>query len=171
MQFWGRSEWALEFGDYEVNLTVPEDHIVDATGVLQNEKEVLSKTQRKRWEKARKTFVPQGSQSHALRFPNSTKKRSRTKASYQARYPSKTLYHLRPQPKQQFQCRCERPHLYRSGCQPMLPYVYCSCHFPGRAVNAYQSPLRTADFFPHSLLRCPAMIPDGLTPPHDWAID
>jgi len=56
MQFWGRSEWALEFGDYVVNLTVPEDHIVDATGVLQNEKEVLTKTQRKRWEKARKTF-------------------------------------------------------------------------------------------------------------------
>ena len=56
MQFWGRSEWALEFGDYEVNLTVPEDHIVDATGVLQNEKEVLTKKQRNRWEKARKTF-------------------------------------------------------------------------------------------------------------------
>ena len=56
MQFWGRSEWALEFGDYEVNLTVPADHIVDATGVLQNEKEVLTKTQRKRWEKARNTF-------------------------------------------------------------------------------------------------------------------
>ena len=56
MQFWGRSEWALEFGDYEVSLTVPEDHIVDATGVLQNEKEVLTRTQRKRWETARKTF-------------------------------------------------------------------------------------------------------------------
>tara|TARA_R110002126_G_scaffold291415_2_gene452256 strand:- start:31135 stop:33339 length:2205 start_codon:yes stop_codon:yes gene_type:complete len=56
MQFWGRSEFALEFGDYEVNLTVPSDHIVDATGVLQNEKEVLTKEQRKRWEKARKTF-------------------------------------------------------------------------------------------------------------------
>ncbi len=56
MQFWGRSEFALEFGDYEVNLTVPADHILDATGVLQNEKEVLSKTQRKRWEKARKSF-------------------------------------------------------------------------------------------------------------------
>ena len=56
MQFWGRSEFALEFGDYEVNLTVPADHIVDATGVLQNEKNVLSKTQRKRWEKARKSF-------------------------------------------------------------------------------------------------------------------
>ncbi len=56
MQFWGRSEFALEFGDYTVNLTVPADHIVDATGVLQNEKEVLTKTQQKRWKKARKTF-------------------------------------------------------------------------------------------------------------------
>ena len=56
MQFWGRSEFALEFGDYEVNLTVPEDHIVEATGSLQNEKEVLTKKQRKRFEKARKSF-------------------------------------------------------------------------------------------------------------------
>ena len=56
MQFWGRSEFALEFGDYEVNLTVPEDHIVDATGVLQNEKNVLTKEQLKRWEQARKSF-------------------------------------------------------------------------------------------------------------------
>jgi hypothetical protein len=56
MQFWGRSEFALEFGDYEVNLTVPADHIVDATGVLQNEKDVLSKEQRNRWEQARKSF-------------------------------------------------------------------------------------------------------------------
>jgi hypothetical protein len=56
MQFWGRSEFALEFGDYEVNLTVPSDHIVEATGSLQNEKEVLTKTQRKRFETAKKTF-------------------------------------------------------------------------------------------------------------------
>jgi len=56
MQFWGRSEWALEFGNYDVKLTVPADHIVDATGELQNEKEVLTKEQRKRWELARKSF-------------------------------------------------------------------------------------------------------------------
>jgi hypothetical protein len=56
MQFWGRSEFALEFGDYEVNLTVPSDHIVEATGSLQNEKEVLTKIQRKRFESARETF-------------------------------------------------------------------------------------------------------------------
>jgi len=56
MQFWGRSEWALEFGDYDVKITVPEDHILDATGVLQNEKDVLTKEQRNRWAKARKSF-------------------------------------------------------------------------------------------------------------------
>ena len=33
MQFWGRSEWALEFGDYDVRITVPADHVLEATGV------------------------------------------------------------------------------------------------------------------------------------------
>lgn len=56
MQFWGRSEWALEFGDYDVKITVPADHILDATGELQNEKEVLTRTQRKRFDEARKSF-------------------------------------------------------------------------------------------------------------------
>ncbi|MCT4698607.1 M1 family metallopeptidase [Tenacibaculum haliotis] len=56
MQFWGRSEFALEFGDYDVKITVPADHIMEATGELQNEKEVLTKKQRKRFEKARKSF-------------------------------------------------------------------------------------------------------------------
>ncbi|TDQ25761.1 M1 family metallopeptidase [Tenacibaculum caenipelagi] len=56
MQFWGRSEWALEFGDYDVKITVPADHILDATGELQNEKQVLSKEQRNRWEKARESY-------------------------------------------------------------------------------------------------------------------
>ena len=56
MQFWGRSEFALEFGDYDVKLTVPADHIVDATGELQNEKDVLTKTQRNRFDKARTSY-------------------------------------------------------------------------------------------------------------------
>ena len=56
MQFWGRSEWALEFGDYDVKITVPADHILDATGTLQNEKDVLTKKQRNRFAKARKEF-------------------------------------------------------------------------------------------------------------------
>jgi hypothetical protein len=55
-QFWGRSEFALEFGDFTVNITVPEDHMLGATGILQNEKEVLSKKERRRLAKARKTY-------------------------------------------------------------------------------------------------------------------
>ena len=55
-QFIGRGEFALTFGNYEVNITVPEDHIVAATGELQNAKQVLSKTQFDRLEQAKKTF-------------------------------------------------------------------------------------------------------------------
>lgn len=57
MQFWGRSEWALEFGDYDVKITVPADHILDATGELQNPKKVLTREQRKRFEQASKSFT------------------------------------------------------------------------------------------------------------------
>ena len=55
-QFWGRSEFALEFGDFTVNITVPEDHMLGATGILQNEKEVLSKTELQRLALAKKSF-------------------------------------------------------------------------------------------------------------------
>ena len=41
-QFWGRSEFALEFGDYTVNITTPDDHMLGATGRLMNESEVLT---------------------------------------------------------------------------------------------------------------------------------
>ena len=56
MQFWGRSEFALEFGDFEVKLTVPSDHKLEATGELQNQKDVLTKEQLKRFELAKKSF-------------------------------------------------------------------------------------------------------------------
>ncbi len=55
-QFWGRSEFALEFGDYEVNITTPADHMLGATGVLKNEREVLTKKQLERLNLAKKTF-------------------------------------------------------------------------------------------------------------------
>jgi hypothetical protein len=55
-QFLGAGEFALTFGNYRVRITVPSDHIVGATGWLQNPKEVLSKEQIERFEKARKTF-------------------------------------------------------------------------------------------------------------------
>ena len=47
-QFLGRGEFTLEFGNYDVNITVPADHIVASTGVLQNPDKVLSKLQRDR---------------------------------------------------------------------------------------------------------------------------
>ncbi|MEM1396520.1 MAG: M1 family metallopeptidase [Pseudomonadota bacterium] len=46
--FLGRGEFTLEFGDYEVAITAPADHIVAATGVLQNPNEVLTGEQRQR---------------------------------------------------------------------------------------------------------------------------
>jgi hypothetical protein len=58
-QFLGRGEFTLPFGDYDVSLTVPGDHIVAATGTLQNESSVLTATQRKRLQKARKANAPE----------------------------------------------------------------------------------------------------------------
>ncbi|WP_430966078.1 M1 family metallopeptidase [Spongiimicrobium sp. 2-473A-2-J] len=55
-QFWGSGEFALPFGDYEVNITVPADHILDGTGELQNRKEVFSKEMMKRYEQAKKSY-------------------------------------------------------------------------------------------------------------------
>ncbi|MEZ6040546.1 MAG: M1 family metallopeptidase [Planctomycetaceae bacterium] len=47
-EFLGKGEFTLEFGDYVVRITVPEDHVVASTGVLLNPTEVLSEAQRKR---------------------------------------------------------------------------------------------------------------------------
>ena len=50
--FLGRGEFALEFGDFEVSITVPADHIVSSSGVLQNPAAVLTEEQRQRLEEA-----------------------------------------------------------------------------------------------------------------------
>ena len=55
-QFWGNGEFALPFGDYEVNLTVPANFIVDATGELTNRKEVFTKEMMSRYKKAKQTY-------------------------------------------------------------------------------------------------------------------
>ena len=55
-QFLGRGEFTLEFGDYDVSLTLPADHIVSATGELQNPAQVLSAEQRQRLTQARKSY-------------------------------------------------------------------------------------------------------------------
>ncbi|MCH2230319.1 MAG: M1 family metallopeptidase [Crocinitomicaceae bacterium] len=57
-QFLGRGEFALPFGDYEVSITVPGDHIVGSTGVLQNPNSVLTSEQRARFKKAANSDVP-----------------------------------------------------------------------------------------------------------------
>jgi Peptidase family M1 domain len=55
-QYLGGGEFALTFGNYDVKITVPSDHIVGATGWIQNPKEVLTAAQLDRFEKARNSF-------------------------------------------------------------------------------------------------------------------
>ena len=55
-QFWGSGEFALPFGNYEVNITVPADHILEATGDLLNRSEVFTPAQLARYAQAEKTF-------------------------------------------------------------------------------------------------------------------
>ncbi|MDA3906372.1 MAG: M1 family metallopeptidase [Bacteroidales bacterium] len=57
-QFLGRGEFVVPFGDYKVSITVPSDHIVGATGVLQNQNEVLNAKQRSRLKEASESDVP-----------------------------------------------------------------------------------------------------------------
>tara|TARA_B100000886_G_C20402752_1_gene483348 strand:- start:35 stop:1744 length:1710 start_codon:yes stop_codon:yes gene_type:complete len=57
-QFLGRGEFTLDFGDYDVRITVPADHIVASTGELQNMMEVLTKEQIDRYKKSRGASSP-----------------------------------------------------------------------------------------------------------------
>jgi len=57
-QFTGRGEFALQFGNYEVNMTVPDDYVVGSTGECQNYEERLSKKQLARWKKAQDAKEP-----------------------------------------------------------------------------------------------------------------
>ena len=51
-QFLGNGEFALPFGDYYVSITAPADHVVGATGTLQNPAQVLSSVQQARLRQA-----------------------------------------------------------------------------------------------------------------------
>ena len=57
-QFLGGGEFTLNFGNYNVSITVPSDHIVASTGVLQNPKDVLTAEQNKRFEQAKNATSP-----------------------------------------------------------------------------------------------------------------
>lgn len=55
-QFWGSGEFTLPFGNFDVNITVPADHILEATGELLNRSEVFTPTQLARYAQAEKSF-------------------------------------------------------------------------------------------------------------------
>lgn len=57
-QFTGRGEFALTFGNFKVQMTVPADHVIMSTGECQNYASVLSPAQLARWNKARKSPEP-----------------------------------------------------------------------------------------------------------------
>ena len=57
-QFLGTGEFTLPFGDYEVSITVPADHVVAATGECQNLDALLSTDEKKRLAQARKSDSP-----------------------------------------------------------------------------------------------------------------
>ncbi len=76
-QFLGRGEFALTFGDYEVDLTVPSDFIVGATGDLQNADEVLTPAQLERFEQSKKSY----DEPVIIVTEKEAKKNEKTKAS------------------------------------------------------------------------------------------
>jgi len=57
-QFTGTGEFTLSFGNFKVQMTVPADHIVGATGECQNYASVLTPTQMSRWQKAQTADQP-----------------------------------------------------------------------------------------------------------------
>lgn len=57
-QFTGRGEFALVFGDYKVNITVPADHIVGSTGECRNYPQVLTAQQLTRWKQSQVADEP-----------------------------------------------------------------------------------------------------------------
>jgi hypothetical protein len=79
-QFLGAGEFTLTFGNYEVALTVPADHIVGASGVLQNPQQVLTPKQTERFNKAKATFdepvmiVTEGEAREAEKVKSTAKK-------------------------------------------------------------------------------------------------
>ena len=57
-QFTGRGEFALTFGNFKVQMTVPADHVVGSTGVGQNFQQVLTPAQLRRWQQAQTAKEP-----------------------------------------------------------------------------------------------------------------
>jgi hypothetical protein len=80
-QFLGTGEFTLEFGNYTVRLTTPADHVVGATGVLQNPDDVLSAAQRERLKQAqgetkKPVFIVTPDEARAAEKAKSTAKKT-----------------------------------------------------------------------------------------------
>ena len=57
-QFTGRGEFALTFGNFKVQVTVPSDHVVAGTGEVTNYEQNLTAAQLARWQKAQTSKEP-----------------------------------------------------------------------------------------------------------------
>ncbi|MFT7033547.1 MAG: hypothetical protein ACJA2S_002055 [Cyclobacteriaceae bacterium] len=76
-QYLGDGEFALNFGNYIVKLTVPEDHLVAATGELVNPNEVLSASEFDTYRQAKKSF----DKTVVIRTEQEAKRIERSKSS------------------------------------------------------------------------------------------
>ena len=78
-QFTGRGEFALTFGNYKVQMTVPSDHVVGSTGECQNYAQVLTPAQLARYTKAQTSKEPVEIVTLAEAGERESKKSSATK--------------------------------------------------------------------------------------------
>ncbi len=81
MQFYGRGEFSLPFGNFDVNITTPDDHILEGTGRIMNRKEMLTKKQWKRYEEAQRSFdkpVIIATQEEAIEREKKVSKKTKT---------------------------------------------------------------------------------------------
>ncbi len=105
--FLGAGEFTLEYGDYRVSITVPNDHTVAASGVLQNPQVVLTATQRQRLQQATSakspTFVVTPAEANANETNKPTGKKTWTFAA-------------RERPRLRV-CFLAKVHLGRAGCE------------------------------------------------------
>ena len=78
-QFLGSGEFTLEFGDYAVSITAPDDHVVASTGVLQNPDEVLKPEWKQRLQDAESAVEAQFIVTPAEALANESNESSGTK--------------------------------------------------------------------------------------------
>lgn len=84
-QFLGQGEYTVGFGNFDVAITVPSDHLVAATGELQNATEILSKEQIALLAKAKAERVQPVIISNQKDAEDREKKRATTKKTWKFR--------------------------------------------------------------------------------------